>query len=95
LALLGTCDAQVFDIDSASDTGSDALDEVAFAEDVPVDPVFLPFAAKRALFEGQVPAEEVEHDRVIVSVSFMDGAAASIDSAEQPEEHELRTRVCA
>ena len=50
LALLGMCDAQVPDIDSASDTSSDALGGVAFAEDVPVDPVFLSFAAKRAPF---------------------------------------------
>ena len=84
LALLGTCgacDAHVLDIDSASDTSSGALGGVAFADDVPVDPVFLSFDAKRALFEGQVSAKDVEHDRVVVSVSFMDGAAASFELA--------------
>ena len=81
LALLSCADAQAFDSDAVSDAGLDALDEVARAEDVPVDPVFLSFAAKCMLFEAPVPADdddgEAERDHVIVSVSFMDGSAAS------------------
>ena len=76
-----------------------------------MDPVFLSFVAKRALFEAPVPDNDgddggddddddddfvdTQRDHFIVSVSFMDGSAASFDFAEQPEEHELRTRICA
>ena len=35
---------------------------------------------------------EAQLDHVIVSVSFMDGSAASFVFAQQPEEHELRSR---
>ena len=103
LALLDSIQAHAFDSDAVLDVGSGALDEVTCAEGVPVDPVFLSFAAKRALFEAPVPDDEDDDaddgeaglDDVTVSVSFLDGSAASFVFAQQPEEHELRSCVYA
>ena len=70
--------------------------EEAERPDVPLDPVFLPFAAKRALFEEPVCADEqVQFDRVGASVSFMGGATAAFDFMGRPERQELRARLYA
>ena len=95
LALPNTGNEQALDSDSNSDTSLGELEE-ADCPEVPLDPVFLPFAAKRALFEEPVCVDQqVQLDRVSVSVSFMDGATAAFDFMGQPEEHELRARVYA